>query len=127
MHGNVNYFKCIEFYIYIYNLLYITDAMPHPPTTLPFTATPGLNISLPRNANPLQYLELFMTMSLWRYLIDTTNNYARAHLGSMPPTRRSLFRNWRDISLLEMKAFVGMIINMGLTSFPTSRTTGPHT
>ena len=89
--------------------------MSQPPTTLPFTATPGLNISLPRNASPLQYLELFMTISLWRYLIDTTNSYARARLGSMPPTRRSLFRNWRDISLLEMKVFVGLIINMGLT------------
>ena len=94
---------------------YITDAMSRPPTTLPFNATPGLNITLPRNASPIQYLELFMTMSLWRYLIDTTNNYARVRLGSTPPSRRSLFRNWRDISITEMKAFVGMIINMGLT------------
>ena len=89
--------------------------MSRPPTTLPFHATPGLNVTLPRNASPIQYLELFMTMSLWRYLIDNTNNYARARLGSTPPSRRSLFRNWRDISIMEMKAFVGMIINMGLT------------
>ena len=56
-----------------------------------------------------------MTVSLWRYLIDTTNEYATSFLTRMPPSRRSLYRNWRNISLLEIKAFVGMIINMGMT------------
>lgn len=88
--------------------------MLHPPTAIPFHATPGLNIPLPRSATPLQYLELFFTVSVWRHLIETTNEYARFRIGSMPPQRRSLFRRWRDITLLEMKAFIGMIINMGL-------------
>ena len=56
--------------------IYTTGTIPNPPTTLPFRATPGLHIPLPRNASPLQYLELFFT--------------------------------------LEMKAFVGVILNMGL-------------
>ena len=38
---------------------------------------------------------------------------AAANLGSMPPRRRSLFR-WRGITLLEIKAFVEVIINMGM-------------
>ena len=46
--------------------------------------------------------------------MDTTNRYARTRLGSMPPRRRSLFRRWRDITLPEMKAFIGIIINMGM-------------
>ena len=78
-----------------------------------FTAVPGINLPIPRNATPLQYFELFMTMSVWQYIMQTTNQYARVRLGSMPPTRRSVFRNWRDITLVEMKAFVGVIIQMG--------------
>ena len=46
--------------------------------------------------------------------MQTTNHYAKVHLGSMPPRRRSVFRNWRDITLVEMKAFVEVIIQMGL-------------
>ena len=55
-----------------------------------------------------------MTISLWRYLVDTTNEYARSRIGRMPPQRRSLFRWWRDVTVEEMKAFVGVIINMGM-------------
>ena len=52
-----------------------------------------------------------MTISVWQYIIDTINAYARVRLGNMPPQRRSVFRNWRDITLVEMKAF---IFQMGL-------------
>ena len=55
-----------------------------------------------------------MTISLWRYLVDTTNEYARSRIGRMPPQCRSLFRWWRDVTVEEMKAFVGVIINMGM-------------
>ena len=95
-------------------LYHTTDTMHHPPTTLPFHAVPGLHIPLPCSATPLQYVELFFTLSVWRYIMNTTNEYARISLGRMPPRRRSLFRRWRDITLLEIKAFVGLIVNMGL-------------
>ena len=92
----------------------ITDLLSRPPTSLPFTAIPGLNTGLPHNASPLQYLELFLTVGVWQYILQTTNNYAAARLHSTPPRRRSVFCNWRDISLVEIKAFVGIIIQMGL-------------
>ena len=53
-------------------------------------------------------------MSVWQYVLTNTNNYARARLGSMPPRRRSLFRTWKDVTLQEIKAFIGVIIQMGL-------------
>ena len=55
-----------------------------------------------------------MTVSVWQYILQTTNSYAAARLHSVPPTRRSVFRNWKNITLIEMKAFVGLIIQMGL-------------
>ena len=50
-----------------------------------------------------------------RHIIQTTNAYAATRLGSQPPHLRSVFRNWRGITVTEMKAFVGLIIQMGLT------------
>ena len=47
--------------------------------------------------------------------MDTTNSYARTRLSTVTLPRRSLFQNWRDITQIEMRAFIGMIINMGLT------------
>ena len=32
----------------------------------------------------------------------------------MPPSRRSLFRSWKPATVAEIKAFVGVILNMGL-------------
>ena len=96
---------------HVYN---ITDAMSRPLTSIPFTTTPGVNVGLPRNAQPVQYLELFFTMSGWQLIIQTTNEYARDRVQNMVPRRRSVFRNWRDITLVEMKAFIGIIIQMGL-------------
>ena len=55
-----------------------------------------------------------MTLNVWQYILQTTNTYASLRLRSAPPTRRSIFRNWRDITLVEMRAFIGVIIQMGL-------------
>ena len=55
-----------------------------------------------------------MTMSVWDYILENTNQYARNRLASVPPRRRSIFRNWKDIAMVEMKAFIGVIIQMGL-------------
>ena len=92
----------------------MTDELPQPPTSFSFIATPGMNTGLPRSASPLNYFQLFMTLSVWKHIMETTNTYARVHLGMLPPRRRSIFRNWRDITLTEIRAFVGVILQMGL-------------
>ena len=88
------------------------------PQVPPFTASPGMRVPLAATATPLQYLELFFTVHLWQYLVDRTNAYATVRLGRMPPRRRSLFRNWKAVTMAEMKAFVGVILNMGLVQLP---------
>ena len=32
----------------------------------------------------------------------------------MPPSQRSSFRSWKPATFIEMKAFIGVILNMGL-------------
>ena len=77
-----------------------------------------MTVPLPTTASPLQYLQLFFTVNLWQYLVDHTNAYATVRLGRMPPSRRSLFRSWRAVTISEMKAFVAIILNMGLIQLP---------
>ena len=50
------------------------------PKVPPFTVTPGLRVPLATTATPLQYLELFLTVHLWQYLVDHTNAYATVRL-----------------------------------------------
>ena len=90
------------------------DALPRPPTSLMFSATPGVNIPLPRNATPIQYFQLFLTSSVLQYIIDTTNHYATAALSAITPSRRSLFRTWKDVTMQEVRAFIGVVLQMGL-------------
>ena len=85
-----------------------------PPTSFPFCAKPGPTIPLPTDASPLAYLFLFLTDTIWGYLVASINAYATQRLGRMPPRRRSIFRGWRDVTLPEVKAFVGVILEMGL-------------
>ena len=91
------------------------------PQVPPFTTTPDLRVPLATTATPLQYLELFLTVHLWQYLVDYTNTYATVRLGHMPQSCRSLFRSWKPVTVAEMKAFLGVILNIGLVQLPTER------
>ena len=107
---NKNQYSTID-----YHRIYVTiDALPRPPTSFTFSASPGVNIGLPRSATPIEYLQLFLTTSVLQYIIDNTNEYARADLSAIPPSQRSLFRNWKDVIVREMRAFIGVILQMGL-------------
>ena len=55
-----------------------------------------------------------MTVSVWQYILQTTNTYAAQRLTSTLP-RCSVFRNWIEITMTEIRAFIGLIIQMGLT------------
>ena len=94
----VTYKSIIHVHTCTWRVFYTTDSLLRPPTSIPFTAIAGLNTGLPRSASPLQFLELFLTVNVWQYILQTTNNYARVRLGSMPPRQRSVFRNWRDVT-----------------------------
>ena len=89
----------------------LTTHYAHPgelsaPKVPPFTASPGLRYQL-KDAKPLR-------TQLITYIIECRNAYAMTRLGLMPPSRWSLFRSWKPATFVEMKAFIGVILNMGL-------------
>ena len=96
-----------------------SGVVPHPPLVPPFTAQPGLRVDMDRDAKPEDYFSLFLTDDIWKYMVEETNKYAHHKLQRQQPPKRSLYQNWRDVSLEEMRAFVAITLNMGITQLPT--------
>ncbi|UYV67611.1 hypothetical protein LAZ67_5001367 [Cordylochernes scorpioides] len=88
------------------------------PERLLYRFTPAtLSGTLPApNAHPSEYFYLFMTPSLLQSIVDQTNIYASQYISANRSTAkpRSRFLNWTNTNLDEMKAFLGLILNMGL-------------
>jgi len=90
----------------------LTTGTQSPPSLPPFTG--HLTVTLEEGAQPVHYLFLLFTQQLWQFLIDETNRYADHKIAQNPPSHRSLLANWKPVTLTEMKAFIGVILNMGI-------------
>ena len=51
---------------------------------------------------------------MFTFLVDQTNKYAQHMIDKMTLGPRSLYNTWKPVTLDEMKAFIGLIINMGI-------------
>ena len=91
------------------------------PAVQPFTARPDVALNLTECETPLHFFSVFMDDTAWNFLVEHTNQYAAVKLAAAPPSRRSLYSNWRDVTMDEMKAFVGVILNMGVVQLPDIR------
>ncbi|XP_035737648.1 piggyBac transposable element-derived protein 4-like isoform X2 [Vespa mandarinia] len=85
------------------------------PSRIPFIAgdTPaGPHILLDKK-EPLDFFKLFFTNELVNEIVTETNNYARKKLENKTPSQYSIWRAWHSVTIEEMWAFIGVIINMG--------------
>ena len=74
--------------------------------------TPGPRIHL-HNITPLELFCKYFTDEVWDLLVTETNRYACSRF----PCRQHA-RPWTDISTDEMKAFIGMLLLMGILQLP---------
>lgn len=98
---------------------------PGPPT-IPFTATPGLKVRLDPTSSPLQYFQLFFSDQLINLIVDETNRYSNQwieshqdYLRQKPSSRVHAWIRQGHTTLDEMKAFLSVVINMGIIKKPT--------
>ena len=84
------------------------------PTSLSFNYphTPGPRVHLGSTLTPSQLFCKYFTDEVWDLLVTETNRYACLRF----PCRQHS-RPWTDVSIEEMKAFIGMLILMGSYSF----------
>jgi hypothetical protein len=61
--------------------------------------------------------QLYFTEELIQNFVDETNRYAStkiAALGALKP--RSIWKKWSDVTMVEMKCYIGVILKMSITS-----------
>lgn len=67
----------------------------------------------------LEYFQLFFTDSLLTEIVNETNRYSKEKIQKNTPLRRkSIWWSWKEVTLREMKAFLGVLINMGMNPKP---------
>lgn len=80
-----------------------------------FYEQPGPRHCLANNARPIDYFYLFFTETLLTTFVTMTNLYATRYLEKFPNSSIK----WSPVTLAEIKAFIAVILNMGLNKRPT--------
>lgn len=73
----------------------------------------------PSDSKAIEYFNLFFTHDLWLFIVNETNRYATDFLNShqiMSPQARA--KKWKPVTIMEMKAFVAVLLEMGITRRP---------
>jgi hypothetical protein len=84
------------------------------PKTYTFTQNAGPQLNLLRDTEPMDYFSLFFNDEHLNNIVIETNRYARHKTVELQLSPRSIWSRWSDVSVPEVKAFLGIIINMGL-------------
>ena len=80
----------------------------------------GIKVDIPDKDDPSFFFNLFMTDDFWNNLVARSNEYAQRVINSSRPLRRkSVLNKWKEVTVSEMKQFVGLVFHMGLVSMPT--------
>lgn len=88
------------------------------PSTLPFTAEPGLQIDA-SNFTHWELVKVFLTDDIISILVQQTNIYTEQFITSHRLSSKSRVNKWHDTDTNEMWKFIGIIWLMGIIGKPT--------
>ena len=75
-----------------------------------------MNADVSEHASPV-YFELLLTEQFIQDLVTKTNEYAEKKINASRPLRRkSNLADWKDVTVDEMRKFIGIVFAMGLVS-----------
>ena len=90
--------------------------------TFPFVENTGLKTVVPKNDAPFFFFKLLVSHEFLRELVQRSNDYALQVINSSCPLcRKSVLNKWKEVALLEMKKFFGLVFHMGLVAMPSYR------
>ncbi|XP_017756228.1 PREDICTED: piggyBac transposable element-derived protein 4-like [Eufriesea mexicana] len=96
-----------------------TDGIDEEENSVRLTEDIGPQSSLTNESKPINYFNLFIDSSLLTIMVCETNKYAEELIKSLDITRGSRMKQWKTVTLLEMKAFLSVLLEMGITKRPT--------
>jgi hypothetical protein len=68
---------------------------------------------------PFQVFSRVMTDEVYELLVEETNSLARKTLAETTLKPFSIMKNWKDVDLVEMRAFVGILYYFGMVKMPS--------
>ncbi|XP_020297799.1 piggyBac transposable element-derived protein 4-like, partial [Pseudomyrmex gracilis] len=68
---------------------------------------------------PLDFFNSFFTEELIKKIVEETNRYANDTIQRKHVKKRSTWRTWTNVTLKEMRAFLGIILLMGTMPLPS--------
>ena len=88
--------------------------------TFLFNERPGMKINVPEKNDQVFLFGLMLTDDLVEDLVKKTSTYADKIINrNWPLCRRSAWNSWTEITIDEMRKFIGLIFSMGLISMPS--------
>ena len=79
---------------------------------------PGPVTAVTDDAAPLEVFERYFTSEVWDLIVDETNRYAATCREAQGATRAGRRRPWVDVTVEEMRAYIGVCILMGIVVLP---------
>jgi hypothetical protein len=70
---------------------------------------------------PMDYFILFFNDELLNNIVIETNRYARYTISNLQLSLWSIWGRWSNVSVPDLKVFLGLIINWGLISLPDKK------
>ena len=90
-----------------------------PTLSVSFMELPGPKHAPHPESSPITYFELFFTSALLNLIVAETNRYADQLLNALELSPCSRSKSWRRTLVQEIRAFIAVILNMGLLRKPT--------
>ncbi|XP_023221147.1 piggyBac transposable element-derived protein 4-like [Centruroides sculpturatus] len=84
------------------------------PDPFPFLEQSGPKRMPTSDSHPIEYFNLFFTMSLLSLMVAESNRYAKQVINGMGGKVPEYLKNWNRITVKEMKGFLACVLNMGL-------------
>ncbi|PIO39134.1 hypothetical protein AB205_0088760, partial [Aquarana catesbeiana] len=83
-------------------------------TIPPFTAQPGVQVNT-AGFSQMDFLNLFFPNEFIQGIVDQTNLFAQQFITTNPSSSYARPFEWRPLTVVELKLFLGLTLNMGLT------------
>lgn len=92
-----------------------TDDLPDFPGVVFTVSDPGPQVGSSNLSSELEFFQLFFTDELIGEIVQETNQHAQEKISSMDSLAElSIWKSWEDTSVEELKAFLGVLMNMAL-------------
>ena len=87
----------------------------HQPRISPFIGNPGVQFAVENEADVMSYFYHYISPELIEIVVDQTNLYAQQIVKmSHPVTKHARSEEWKPVTVIEMKKFLGLIFVTGI-------------